>query len=889
MADRRGVVVPLLILAWIFLSPEPARSPAARFDDRPSLDDVIAEEQRSLSVVQNSAWDAAYGSSGHTLNLTGFQPERGYAWESLAGVKSRAREQLEYALGDWGIGALDGKKEEPNPTPLYSNATGYVRGKWKRSKLQENVPIPQLNLTEFAPPGPFGQPGIPRRFERNITGNDGDVTIRFNEKDLATRQDNNNVTEMSIEVKITDSQSYDEWEAQLRGVYFFDIGQAILSTTSDKFAGIFSLPHFALSEVTFEESKRLLNESISNVIQRQIDRWTESRNPWTTRAEARDDLRFANPECELVLYLQQLAPVASTQLSSALIAFLENELRFPTGAVVPNAPDLRFSMLAFSPDCGYVLESKGPPDDFAQDNDHLTGPKMEVQYLHSRHHLMFFTLALGLQLFLLMRQMREASTPSTRSRISFYTIAILALGDGFTTMTFLLVSLFLTGLWVNLVGTGFLAFISVSFFGMRFLMDIWHVQAPERERRARAEVEEEIRREQAFNAALQRIRAERDAARPTAAVDGNTATTTNQNTAPPAGTEIAQTALTLQAPQPPQVSQPPQAPQTPQTPQTTATAQPNVEGLPIPITAPRPIDTGATPVFMPSDQDGLEPVTQPTAANQTNTNAAVAARMPSFASLYTRFYLLLLATLFLSLNATSWPAPARRVFFTFLGLLYLSFWIPQIHRNVQRNCRHALNWEFVLGQSLLRLTPFAYFYGYKHNVLFADVDFIGLSLLAGWVWIQVVVLVSQEIIGPRWFIRKTWAPPAYDYHPILREDEEGATMPIGFSQAAADGSAPASPIQERAPSSPAARRASVAKDSKKKGKRIFDCAICMQDLEVPVVEAGASSDAGLAGGLLSRRTYMVTPCRHIFHSSCLEGWMKYRLQCPICRETLPPL
>ncbi|KAF2161293.1 hypothetical protein M409DRAFT_28332 [Zasmidium cellare ATCC 36951] len=872
MADRRGVVVPLIILAWIILSPEPARNPAARFDDRPSLDDVIAEEQRSLSVVQNSRWDATYGSSGHTLNLTGFQPERGYAWDSLAGVKRRAREQLEYALGDWGIGALDGKKDEPSPTPLYSNATGYVRGKWKRSKLQEDTPTPQLNLTEFAPPGPFGQPGIPRRFERNITGDNGDITIRFNEKDLASpgprsRQDNNNVTEMSVEMKITDSQSYDEWETQLRGVYFFDIGQAILTTTSDKFAGIFTLPHFALSETTFEEAKILLNESISNVIQRQADRRTELRNPWTTRAEGTGDMRFSGPECELVLYLQQLAPVASTQFSSAFISFLESELRFPTGAVVPSAPDLRFSMLAFSPDCGYVLESKGPPDDFAQDNDHLTGPKMEVQYLHSRHHLMLFTLALGLQLFLLMRQMREASTPSTRSRISFYTIAILALGDGFTTMTFLLISLFLTGLWVNLVGTGFLAFISVSFFGMRFLMDIWHVQAPERERRARAEVEEEIRREQAFNAALQRIRAERDAARQPAETNGNALNPANP---------VSNTTTTT-----PTESTPTPAPQ--------STTQPNVEGLPIPVTAPRPVDTVATPVFMPSNQDGLEPVAQPTAANQTNTNAAVAARMPSFASLYTRFYLLLLATLFLSLNATSWPAPARRIFFTFLGLLYLSFWIPQVHRNVQRNCRHALNWEFVLGQSLLRLTPFAYFYGYKHNVLFADVDFVGLSLLAVWVWVQVVVLVSQEIIGPRWFIRKTWAPPAYDYHPILREDEEGATMPIGFSQAAADGSAPASPIQERTPTSPAARRASVAKDAKEKGKRVFDCAICMQDLEVPVVEAGASSDAGLAGGLLARRTYMVTPCRHIFHSSCLEGWMKYRLQCPICRETLPPL
>ena len=293
----------------------------------------------------------------------------------------------------------------------------------------------------------------------------------------------------------------------------------------------------------------------------------------------------------------------------------------------------------------------------------------------------------------------------------------------------------------------------------------------------------------------------------------------------------------------------------------------------------------------PSDQEGLEPVTGPNATAQVPIPPVGAGQ--SFGALYTRFYLLLLLTLFLSLNATSWTPPFRRIYFTGLGLVYLSFWIPQLNRNVQRNCRKALNWEYVVGQSILRLMPFAYFYGYSNNVLFAEIDWIGLALLTVWVWIQVVLLISQEIVGPRWFVGKGWAPPAYDYHPILREDEEGDTMPIGFSQATEAGSAPSSPVTDRdGRTSPTlARRGSiVAKEAKVKGKRVFDCAICMQDLEVSVIEAGGPSDqtSGPAG-LLARRMYMVTPCRHIFHSACLEGWMKYRLQCPICRETLPPL
>lgn len=151
------------------------------------------------------------------------------------------------------------------------------------------------------------------------------------------------------------------------------------------------------------------------------------------------------------------------------------------------------------------------------------------------------------------------------------------------------------------------------------------------------------------------------------------------------------------------------------------------ETLPQPVTAMRPVDTGATPVFIPSDQDMQAEEDTPNAAA---TGVEAGQRAPGFGSLYTRFYFLLLATLFLSLNATSWPPALRRGYFTTLAFCYLSFWVPQIHRNCMRNCRHALRWDFVAGQSFLRLLPFAYFYGYGQNVLFAAVDLIDLGILA---------------------------------------------------------------------------------------------------------------------------------------------------------------
>ena len=33
---------------------------------------------------------------------------------------------------------------------------------------------------------------------------------------------------------------------------------------------------------------------------------------------------------------------------------------------------------------------------------------------------------------------------------------------------------------------------------------------------------------------------------------------------------------------------------------------------------------------------------------------------------------------------------------------------------------------------------------------------------------------------------------------------------------------------------------------------------------------------------------MATPCNHYFHESCLKEWMNHKMECPTCRQQLPP-
>lgn len=825
--DSPRLVLVIFLLLFLFLSPD-SHSPSLQ--QQRELDYAVLEERRALDVLNSSSYRGFDASNNRWLNVTGLRQADGYAWELLPKVQARAKEQLDQILAasnhpirfhnvsidpdtsESGVATETNMKSAVGFSPMYQNVTGILHGKWARSAVEEETVLPTLNLSIVAPTVYYTS----TKYNRNITGHTGDLRIQLHEQDHGDPlPDPGMARNIKAQVTVKDeTSSGDGWEMTLRGVHYPQQGEIMLSTTSEKFAGIFALPHFALSERAFGLAQRLLNQTLTSTINEQEADLKSVPNPWTSSPNSPSEEMFPVPRCEFFVYLQQ-HPIEDSTID---INALENELRFPTGAAMPPAPLIRMSALIFSPDCGFVLESKGPPDCVPSQGLHLNGRKQESFMRVARRCILAFATVICVQIFLLMRQMKDASTPSTKSRISFYTIATMALGDGFACMGFMIVSMFLDAAFLPLIATGFLSFLGVSFFGMKFLMDIWTVQAPERQR-------------------------ERD-----------------RRNAVPAPTEIP-----ANAPVPaPALS-------------SIVTAA-GADTLPLPVTARR---LAGNPTIITPDQDLDAADNEDNAATQTTPQTALGSARREMSALYSKFYFLLLGILFLSLHATTWPTTPRSIYSNLLAFIYLSFWVPQIHRNVLRNCRKALRWEFIVGESVLRIAPIVYFYTTPDNILFIINDANAAYVLSGWVWIQVWVLVSQEVLGPRFFIPNGWAPPAYDYHPILREDDEeaGATLPIGFTQAITD------------PSSPTAIRSG---ENKEKGKKVWDCAICTENIEVSIAPAPSNSEGEHTASvttttIFTRRAYMATPCRHIFHSHCLEGWMRYRLQCPICRENLPPL
>ena len=228
------VVLLVFILIFLFVSPETRSTSVSQ---QYELDQLIAEEQYAVDLLNRSHYGDFNAEKNRWINMTGFREEDGYAWELLPKVQARAWETARTAFDMWKIPYNDSQNTSSTnfETPVpgrYQNVTGILRGQWTRSKLTDGHVPPTLNLTALAPRIAY----TTEKFSRNITGRDGKLRIRLDERrseKLLTEQ--GTIREISAELTIKDEKSSgDGYEITLHGVHDVTAGQLLLSTTSHK-------------------------------------------------------------------------------------------------------------------------------------------------------------------------------------------------------------------------------------------------------------------------------------------------------------------------------------------------------------------------------------------------------------------------------------------------------------------------------------------------------------------------------------------------------------------------------------------------------------------------------------------------------------------------------
>ena len=115
--------------------------------------------------------------------------------------------------------------------------------------------------------------------------------------------------------------------------------------------------------------------------------------------------------------------------------------------------------------------------------------------------------------------------------------------------------------------------------------------------------------------------------------------------------------------------------------------------------------------------------------------------------------------------------------------------------------------------------------------------------------LQFIVMVAQRVKGPRFMIPKRYRPNSYDYIRRFHAVEDLESAALSDSSHLND-----------------------------------ECIICMHNLRFEVDDAMQLID----GTSVRSKHFMQTPCNHKFHEVCLSSWMKVKLECPVCRSSLPP-
>jgi hypothetical protein len=219
-------------------------------------------------------------------------------------------------------------------------------------------------------------------------------------------------------------------------------------------------------------------------------------------------------------------------------------------------------------------------------------------------------------------------------------------------------------------------------------------------------------------------------------------------------------------------------------------------------------------------------------------------------------------------------------------LLLYSFWLPQILLNIFTQANKPLHRNFIYGMSLTRLFVPLYIFGvpnsYIHDIEpeFPVDGHVCVALLI-WVSFQVIVLLTQSVLGSRFMIPRFCLPPKYNYHRDIPQSLLHQHTPNnGHSGLDADGELQTSLLAEDnnhtvVHSGPRNRL----KSRPKSKDEIFetgldpaiDCVICYNRINIT-----------------EPKSYMLAPCDHIFHTECMSQWMNVKMECPICRMELPP-
>ena len=211
----------------------------------------------------------------------------------------------------------------------------------------------------------------------------------------------------------------------------------------------------------------------------------------------------------------------------------------------------------------------------------------------------------------------------------------------------------------------------------------------------------------------------------------------------------------------------------------------------------------------------------------------------------------------------------------YLILFVYSFaWLSQIIYSISINARPPMSRMYIVCLSISKLYLPIYIKGSDENIFDLKPSYFKVWLLIIIIFIEVIILLLQKSFGARTILPKKYRKRGFDYYRnkvnIELHVSKNPNCVICLESLNVE-------VDENFNT--------VSK--KEKTKTNFDklLHICFLDKANEKIKKWLKNMEGKN----TKKKYMITPCDHVFHTVCLEKWMKLKNECPYCKGALPPI
>ena len=221
--------------------------------------------------------------------------------------------------------------------------------------------------------------------------------------------------------------------------------------------------------------------------------------------------------------------------------------------------------------------------------------------------------------------------------------------------------------------------------------------------------------------------------------------------------------------------------------------------------------------------------------------------------------------------------------FIILGILLT--WSPQILFNIYYNNRVSLPWSYIIFISIYRLFIPCYFRINRNNFFLISPDYPFSIFIIFLMLVQIYILYYQSIKGSRYFLPEKYKKRKFEFY---KNKEE--IMNLNSNANNIECVICLNPLfneeNENDPNMKLFLNDFITLDQNehvqilKDNFNNYDKKTKWKDKFTSLFEF---SERSLN---FEKKKYIITPCKHYFHSKCLEMWFQRKRECPNCRTII---